>query len=603
MSLASFAVVELQPAPPEVDLTPRRPLNLDANDMFENPEPLLDEHVLRACAWEISERRRDYCAGVNHVGLAMVSPGQGFIYWRMMPEWIDKIAGQKGGNWNNCRMIVRLYDVSYIDFNGLNAHHIEDHTLPAISGEYFFGLRRPGTWQLAEVGFLLRNGEFIPAARSQTVRFPRINPAGGGETSALLVTRDGRKEDIGNVWEQDRILRERRQPKLKHPLRIALVHCGAAVQENGERPFITQLAEAQAKLGHEIHLFVPAANNTKCELLGVRVHMMPVASSGNPIEQSRHFGQAVSKRLAETPRMDLLHMHEWMGAGATTAYEAPRLISLTSVETTRRNGTPPSALSKEIEETERAAIRTASAVLAPDWLRGKAAQHAGMDANRICGFPMHGRVCNEWDGPLDLGQVKSSIHVGPVDRMILFVGSLDHGAGCDLLVEAMPTLLHRAGNLRLVYAGNGGMYGHLQHRANQLGVAHAVRLLGHVDQPFLTKLLRAADALILPSRYRVPFDDNVVDLARRAGRPVVTTHAGPAHLVRHEENGLITYDNPGSMVWAIDRILSDPGHADRMGQNGRRNSDGAVLNWHEVANRYFEICASFFPTLTLEAKL
>ena len=70
---------------------------------------------------------------------------------------------------------------------------------------------------------------------------------------------------------------------------------------------------------------------------------------------------------------------------------------------------------------------------------------------------------------------------------------------------------------------------------------------------------------MLPSRCRLPFDDAVVDLARKAARPVVTTHGGPAHLIRHEENGLITYDNPGSMVWALDRILSDPAHAERMG--------------------------------------
>jgi len=81
--------------------------------------------------------------------------------------------------------------------------------------------------------------------------------------------------------------------------------------------------------------------------------------------------------------------------------------------------------------------------------------------------------------------------------------------------------------------------------------------LGHVERPQVARLLRAAEALVLPSRYRVPFDDAVVDLARRAGRPVVTTHGGPAHLIRHEETGIITYDNPGSMVWALDRILGD----------------------------------------------
>ena len=70
---------------------------------------------------------------------------------------------------------------------------------------------------------------------------------------------------------------------------------------------------------------------------------------------------------------------------------------------------------------------------------------------------------------------------------------------------------------------------------------------------------------MLPSRYRIPFDDAVVDLARKAARPVITTHGGPAHLVRHEETGIITYDNPGSMVWAMDRVLGDPASAERMG--------------------------------------
>jgi glycosyltransferase involved in cell wall biosynthesis len=92
----------------------------------------------------------------------------------------------------------------------------------------------------------------------------------------------------------------------------------------------------------------------------------------------------------------------------------------------------------------------------------------------------------------------------------------------------------------------------------------------------------------------VPFDDQVVDLARLAGRPVVTTHGGPAHMIRHEENGIITYDNPGSMVWAIDRICGDPGHADRMGKNGRRG-DPNYMGWSDVARHYLELCALIFP--------
>jgi glycosyltransferase involved in cell wall biosynthesis len=276
---------------------------------------------------------------------------------------------------------------------------------------------------------------------------------------------------------------------------------------------------------------------------------------------------------------------------------AVRVLSLSSTEATRRNGGPVSKLSLEVEEAEREAAAAADCVLTPDWLHPRAAAYLGVEEGSAHAFALEGRMPNEWECPLDYGHVKMGVGVGPLDRMVLFVGPLEHAAGVDLLVEALPTLLGRYHNLRLAYVGAGPMHGALQHRAHQLGVGHAVRLLGHVEGGHLTRLLRASEALVLPSRCRVPCDDAVVDLARRAGRTVVTTHSGPAYLVRHEENGVLTYDNPGSMVWAVDRILGDAAHAQRMGEKGRRR-EGSAIMWGDVARHYLEFCAARFPGLT-----
>ncbi len=298
------------------------------------------------------------------------------------------------------------------------------------------------------------------------------------------------------------------------------------------------------------------------------------------------------------PTFDLFHLNEWMaGLVRWNRYDVPKVLSLATIERTRRNDAEPDSLSKEIEEAERDVAQTANLILTPHWLRDQAIADFEVEGSRVEAFPMEGRFLNEWDCPLDLGHVKMDIQVGPLDRLILFVGPLEHAAGVDILLEALPVVLSRIPNLRLAYAGAGAMHGHLHHRAQQLGVAHAVRLLGDVERSFLTRLLRASEVLILPSRYRYPFDDATIDLARLAGRPVVTTHSGPAHLIRHEENGLITYDNPGSMVWAMDRALGEPHHAERMGRAGKRSSD-YLPNWSEVAHRFLELCASRFPELT-----
>ncbi len=532
-----------------------------------------------------------------------MSPGQGFAHWRILQPWVDRTAAVRGEAWRDCRLVLRLYDISFIEFNGLNAHALHDFTLPALSGRTFFKQPRPAATQLAEVGFLLRNGEFLPAARSRPTPFPPPGPSSRGGHAGLYVDGRGRVEEIGNVWDQERILHERRRPRLRPRLRVAAFAWSSAALGCDGAParFVAELAAGQCAAGCDAHVFTPASPALPEDRLidGVHYHALAVKADGPPVGQARAFARAAREALADHPPFDLCHFHEWMSAlGFPRPAGRAALLSLSSVEATRRNGAAADAESFLIEAAEREAATAAEFVLTPDWLRERAAAALGVDAGRVRPFPMEGRLPDEWEAPLDYGHAKMEIGVGPLDRLILFVGPLEHAAGVDLLVEALPVLLQRAPQLRLGCVGMGGLGGALEQRANQLGVGHAVRLLGHVEGSRLTRLLRSAEALALPSRYRYPFDDAVVDLARRAGRPVVTTHGGPAHLVRHEENGVVTYDNPGSMVWALDRILGDPGHAEQMGRNGRRDGGGTAPVWGDVARLYLDLCMGLFPQLT-----
>ncbi len=564
----------------------------------------LNQESLRKIAWEIGEHRAGdgWTPTANHCGLAMVDPGQGFCHWRILPDWIDNVSREKGDGWRHCRLVLRLYDVSYVIFNGLNAHSIQDCSLPSICGHLFFKLPRPGTWQLAEVGFLLRSGEFLPAARSQVVQFPPTTVSGRTEHSALLVEDGLRIEEIGSPWDQERVLRERRKPKLRGRLRIAAFSFATIPtgQQGVTAQFASELAAGQCAAGHEVHLFAPAVEGFHAEREIDGVHYVPldVGLDGTPLELAQAFGQAIERKLADLPPFDLFHRHEWMTGLSTALDSRPTILSLSSLETTRLNGNPPGELSAEIRRAERQAAEAADCLLVPEWLRPTAIEELDIGEERICGFPLEGRLSDTWSAPLDYGQVKKEIGVGPLDRLVLFVGPLEHAAGVDILLEATPSLLQRAGNLRLAFVGAGSMGGQLDYRMHQLRIAYAVRLLGHVDLPQLSRLLRSAEAVVLPSRHRVPMDDAVAELAQRSGKPVVTTHGGPAHLVRHDETGLVTYDNPGSIVWALDRILGDPAHAERMGQNARRQRD-PTPSWQEVTRHYLEFCATRFPELTL----
>jgi len=562
-----------------------------------------DAEFLRDCAWDVAEKKpaEAYRPAANHVGLAMVTPARGIAHWRILDDWIGRAAQERGDAWHDCRFILRLYDVSYIEFDGLNANGIQDHDLPATCGHIYFSPPHGGAWQLAEVGFLLRSGEFVPAARSQAVPFAPGAASSRYAHGAILVDQNRRIEEIGNVWDQETILKERRTPKLRTPLRIGVFAFPGP--DAGDQPvpakFVSELASGLCEHGHEVHVFVAdlGGGGSPSPKSSANCHTLDVSPHGTPLMVARNFARAAEQRLVDLPPLDLIHLSEWMTGTGSWVDDYPTVLSLGSLESTRRNGAPAGDLSREIEAAERSVAGKCDCVLVPHWLENTARAELEVDGRRIKPFAMEGRPPDEWGCPLDEGQVKAGIGAGPLDRLILFMGPLEHAAGVDLIIEALPVLLQRWPNLRVAFAGTGDSYGHLAHRAGQLGVDYAVRLLGHVDGSFVPKLMRSAEALVLPSRYRVPFDDAVVELARRAGRPVITTHGGPAHLVQHEETGVITYDNPGSVVWAMDRILGDPAHAQRMAENGRR-CDGFVLNWNDVSRSYLELCAAFFPQLT-----
>lgn len=560
-----------------------------------------EQEFLRRVAWEIGEKHAadHFTPPVNHVALGMVHPTQGFAHWRIRHQWVEDTARARAAHWDGSRPILRLYDVSYIEFNGLNAHRIQDENLWSLTGHLFFTLPNPGTWQMAEVGFLLRNGEFLPASRSIVVPFAPDSPSRHGGSEGLLVTGARRVEGVHNVWDAEHILRERRRPHLRTPLRIAaLAFASRPSGQDGQlADFVTELATGQKAHGHDVHVFVPATAGFRetREQDGVFYHPLHGVEGVTPLALARSFARSAEECLERLPPFDLIHLHEWMTGLGSWVGHRPTVLSLGSIEATRR--TPPAdAQSLEIEQIEARVARAAGSVLTPSWLRDRAVAELGLASGRVHAFGMEGRMPNEWEAPLDLGQVKMRFGIGPLDRALVFVGPLEHAAGVDILLEAVPTLLHRWGNLRVAFVGNGPMQGHLERRAGEMGIHWAVRFLGHRSGSELIQLLRASEALVLPSRFRIPMDDSVVDLARKAGRPVVTTHGGPAHLIRHEENGLITYDNPNSMVWAIDRILGDPGHTERMGANGRR-SEGGTMRWSDVAHHYLEACVHWFPEL------
>jgi starch synthase (maltosyl-transferring) len=157
-------------------------------------------------------------------------------------------------------------------------------------------------------------------------------------------------------------------------------------------------------------------------------------------------------------------------------------------------------------------------------------------------------------------------------RMILFVGRLDRQKRPDWLIERLPAIAQSLPEHDLVIVGEGPLRGTLNRRAEQLGVADRVHLVGW--QPDVARFYAAADLLVLTSAWEgMP---NVVLEAMAASRPVVATdvHGVVELLGDTAAEQVVPLNDPQALVAAVVRIAGDKHLATRLGTQNRQRVAG-----------------------------
>jgi glycosyltransferase involved in cell wall biosynthesis len=157
---------------------------------------------------------------------------------------------------------------------------------------------------------------------------------------------------------------------------------------------------------------------------------------------------------------------------------------------------------------------------------------------------------------------------------ILSVGALHRRKGNVVLLDAFARVLAAVPEARLTIAGDGEERLFLERRAEELGVAHAVRFLGAVEHDRLPQLYAGADVFCLPSFAEgLPV---VLMEAMSTGVPVVATSImGVPELVRDGESGLLVPPaRADALAEALIRLLRDPELRRRLAAEGRRRVAG-----------------------------
>jgi glycosyltransferase involved in cell wall biosynthesis len=280
---------------------------------------------------------------------------------------------------------------------------------------------------------------------------------------------------------------------------------------------------------------------------------------------SRPLDAAVALRMARWVReqkLSVLHAHEFtMGFYAGVAGALAR----TPHVLTMHGGTAFSTATRRRIALGLSARRATAVVGVSESTCEHLATSLAMVASRVELVPNGVR-----HRPGDRDATRASLGLGGADQLLLAVGNLYSVKGHTTLIAAAAQLVHREGlpPWRIAIAGRGDQEESLREQIAAAGLDGHVQLLGlRSDIPHL---LAAADGWVMPSLNEgLPL---ALLEAMLSGLPVVASAVGgiPKLVLPGETGVLVPPGNADALAVALDTLLRQPHHAQKLAHEGRR---------------------------------
>jgi glycosyltransferase involved in cell wall biosynthesis len=378
-------------------------------------------------------------------------------------------------------------------------------------------------------------------------------------------------------------------------MRIALLSWESlhSIAVGGVAAHVTELAAALERKGHEVHVFTRMDQGQRhyVRIDGVHYHRCPFSLNPDFIEEVNNMCRSFADHVFQTEDFigpfDIIHAHDWLASNAMVWIRQGRgrrtCLNIHSTEYGRCGNNFFGGRSARVREIERAGTFWAHRVITVSHALKREVQWMYEVPEGKISVIYNGVNPHQFDGWIDVKEVRGRYGIGPMDPMVLFVGRMVYQKGAELLVEAIPSVLKFYPHAKFVFAGDGEMKPSAEYRARVLNVSHAARFIGFKGGGELIELYKACDLVCVPSRNE-PFGIVVLE-AWSAGKPVLATvNGGPNEFVWHGVNGLKIYPAPNSIAWGIGTVFQNFEWARWMGRNGRIAVE-AAFKWDAVSDQ------------------
>ncbi len=355
---------------------------------------------------------------------------------------------------------------------------------------------------------------------------------------------------------------------------------------------VNDLSKRLIKDGHEVHVItykegdVPYYENDK----GVYVHRVDnyMINPNNFIDwiMQLNFNMIAKANeiILKEGNFDVIHAHDWLVAYAAktlkNSYGTPLVSTIHATEAGRNSGIH-NEVQRYVNDTEWLLTYESSEVIVnSNYMKNELQRLFGLPYEKINVIP-NGINTTAYTGVEKDYEFRRQYAMDN-EKIILFMGRLVYEKGVQHLISAMPKILDRYHDAKLVIAGKGGMESELKAQVERMGLSEKVYFTGYLNARQVSKMYRCADVSVFPSTYE-PFGIVALE-AMLAGVPTVVSDVGGLNeIVNHGVDGMKSYaGNANSLADSILELLFKPELCDNIVKKARIKVKNEY-NWAKIA--------------------
>ena len=289
-------------------------------------------------------------------------------------------------------------------------------------------------------------------------------------------------------------------------------------------------------------------------------------------------------------KFDVIHAHDWLVAYSAKSikesYNIPLISTIHATESGRNSGIHDET-QRYINDSEWMLTYESSEVIVnSNYMKNEVQRLFGLPYDKINVIP--NGVNLQLFSNVNIDYDFRRQYAMDNEKIILYVGRLVYEKGIQNLIAAMPKVLDRYHDSKLIICGRGGMIDELREQVKYLGIENKVYFAGYCDSKKMQKMYTCADVAVFPSTYE-PFGIVAIE-SMLSGTPTIVSDVGGLNeIIEHGVTGMKSYaGNANSIADSVLALLFDPKLCANISQNAIKKVK-ENYNWSKITDSTYYV--------------